>query len=137
MTTKIRVTAKFDCTTTGVTGHFKPAQLPFRDQANQLVDSEQSWVRSRNQQRNYETLLQIIGLYTQPMEITKSVATDDGWQFEFETEFDGVFSEGLDSVALLKKSSNGVPILINIDSTVTTALMIPDTNIKFEIVSTK
>ena len=133
MTTKIKVTATFDCTTTGVTGHFRSAQLPFRDQAGQLIDSEQTWIRSRNQQRNYETLLQIISLYTQPMEISKSIKTEQGWQFEFETEFDGVFSDGQDPLALLKRSSQGVPVLVDIENNVRTELMSPDLNVMFEI----
>ena len=39
MTTRIRVTTDFDCTNTGVTGHFKPSKLPFRDHADQLIEA--------------------------------------------------------------------------------------------------
>ena len=65
MTTRIRVTTDFDCTNTGVTGHFKPSKLPFRDHADQLIENEDDWIRSRNQQRNLETISQILQLRTQ------------------------------------------------------------------------
>ena len=42
----------FDITATGVTGHYKSARIPFLDRAGQTIKNEESWNRSRNQQRN-------------------------------------------------------------------------------------
>lgn len=138
MATRIRITTTFDCTTTGVTGNFKAAQLPFRDHAQQLIDNEQSWLRSRNQQRNYETLMQLVNLYTQPMNSSPSTFENNHWSFEFDTEFDGVFSSGEDSLGLLKTAAHGVPMLKNINSDQIVAdVLVPDINVYFEEIENK
>jgi hypothetical protein len=138
MATRIRISTTFDCTTTGVTGHYKAAQLPFRDHALQLIDSEHSWLRSRNQQRNYETLMQLANLYTQPMNCSPSEHKNDQWSFEFDTEFDGVFSSGDDSLGLLKAATSGVPMLDKLDSfQLTTASLLPGVNVFFEEIENK
>lgn len=133
MATRIRISTTFDCTTTGVTGHYKAAQLPFRDRAQQLIDSESAWLRSRNQQRNYETLMQIVNLYTQPINSSYARHENDQWSFEFDTEFDGVFSTGDDSLGLLKTAATGVPMLTDLDSRqIVTGSLLPDVNVFFE-----
>jgi hypothetical protein len=133
MATRIRISTTFDCTTTGVTGHYKAAQLPFRDRAQQLIDSESAWLRSRNQQRNYETLMQIVNLYTQPINSSSARHENDQWSFEFDTEFDGVFSTGDDSLGLLKTAATGVPMLSKLDSRqIVTDSLLPDVNVFFE-----
>jgi hypothetical protein len=43
--------------------------IPFEDQAGQPIQDLAAWNRSRNQQRNWETLLQILGLRAQPMDL--------------------------------------------------------------------
>jgi hypothetical protein len=138
MATRIRISTTFDCTTTGVTGHYKAAQLPFRDRAHQLINSEAAWLRSRNQQRNYETLMQIVNLYTQPMNSSCSEHKNDQWSFEFDTEFDGVFSSGDDSLGLLKAAATGVPMLDKLDSfQFVTASLLPNINVFFEEIENK
>jgi hypothetical protein len=133
MATRIRISTTFDCTTTGVTGHYKSVHSSFFDNANQTIDSLESWTRSRNQQRNYETLLQIISLYTQPEDITESREHNGTWSFEFTTEFDGIFSNETHNLGLLKNAANGVPVLdkINTDQ-LCTIVIIPDVNVFFE-----
>ena len=138
MVTRIRISTTFDCTTTGVTGHYKAAQLPFRDHVHQLVDSEHSWLRSRNQQRNYETLMQLVNLYTQPMNSSAAERENDQWSFEFDTEFDGVFSSGDDALGLLKTAALGVPMLDKLESfQSTTASLLPGVNVFFEEIENK
>ena len=104
MTTRIRVTTQFDCTTTGVTGHFRNNVLPFDDREGQTVTDQVTWTRSRNQQRNWETILQIIGLYTQAQDITPTEHTNGAWQFEFSTDFDDVFSRESPKQILMRRS---------------------------------
>jgi hypothetical protein len=120
---KIQCRTLFDCTYTGVTGTFRPSEIPYTDRAGQLVDSQIDWHRSRNQQRNYETLLQIFGLRTQPQEITPPICTNGVWQFEFEIESEGVFDvhESTDSLAGLKLDCEGVPMMLNLTETQTTS----------------
>lgn len=112
----INCSTLFDCTYTGVTGNPRLAQLPFWDRAQQHVNTVQDWHRSRNQQRNYETLLQIFGLRTQPLNITPPVCKNHIWNFKFEIEHAGVFDVygNSDVLAGLKQDCDGVPMLINL-----------------------
>ena len=137
MTTRIRVTTQFDCTATGVTGHFRANTLPFDDREGQSITDETTWSRSRNQQRNWETILQIIGLYTQAQDISATEYIDGQWQFEFSTDFDDVFSERGDPLGLLKTACRGVPMFYDLGTQPKTAMLDPDQNIEFEIVDHK
>jgi len=103
----------FDITATGIVGHFKSTRTPFRDRANQLIVDQQSWDRSRNQQRNWETLTQILGLRTQLFDLTDPILDSTGsrWMFEFETDRDGTFGPDYDPVEVLRSDSEGVPML--------------------------
>ena len=117
-TLKMKVLCRtlFDCTRTGITGHFRKPELPFCDNAGQTVSSIEDWTRSRNQQRNYETLLQIFGLRTQPQEITEPVCEGQIWSFSFESENEGVFSShnSSDAFAALKQDCDGVPMMLGL-----------------------
>ena len=130
MAYSICVLTDFDCRPTGVTGHFRTNVLPFVDRADQSITNFDSWNSSRNQQRNWETLLQLIGLYTQPQHISNIRMQNGRWEFEFETEFDDVFRLNDDPVGLLKQACRGVPI-INYVQQQLTALLQPDVNIWF------
>ena len=122
MAQRIRVTTVFDCTGTGVTGHFR-------------TGSPQHWHRQRNQQRNFETLTQIIGLYTQPQNVTSPRRQDHTWSFEFECEFEGVFRTGTDELGILKQTCAGTPMITGLDEAPNTgAVLTPDHNVWFEIV---
>ena len=131
------MTTRFDCTATGVTGHFKANTLPFQDREGQEIRDQAAWNRSRNQQRNWETILQIIGLYTQAQDISTTEKTDQGWRFEFSTEFDDVFSDRGDPLGLLKTACRGVPMFYDLDHIPKTDMLDPDSNIEFVIVDHK
>ena len=130
MAYSICVLTDFDCRPTGVTGHFRTNVLPFVDRIDQPITDFDSWNSSRNQQRNWETILQLIGLYTQPQSISDIRMKNGRWEFEFETEFDDVFRLNDDPVGLLKQACRGVPI-INYVQQQLTALLQPDVNIWF------
>ncbi len=108
----------FDITATGVTGHFRPMRLPFVDQAGQTIHDQTSWNRSRNQQRNWETITQIIGLRTQIFDLQQPIKDKSGttWLFEFETELDGIFGPQEDPTQILRADSEGVPMLLDLDN---------------------
>ena len=110
---KIQCRTLFDCTRTGVTGAFRPSEIPYRDRAGQPVDNHEHWHRSRNQQRNYETLLQIFGLRTQPQEISQPQLINGLWQFSFVSESEGVFDmhNNPDPLAGLLVDCEGVPMV--------------------------
>jgi hypothetical protein len=113
---KIQCQTLFDCTRTGVTGAFRASEIPYQDRASQSVTNHDDWTRSRNQQRNYETLLQIFGLRTQPQEISQPECVNGMWQFSFESENEGVFGvhNSTDPLAGLKIDCEGVPMMLNL-----------------------
>lgn len=120
-TMKIHCRTLFDCTRTGVTGTFRPGQVPFQDQAQQHIESQRDWERSRNQQRNYETLLQLFGLRTQPMDVSRPQQIGGAWEFTFETESDAVFAiSGQDDLAALRSDCEGVPMTLGLGEKVST-----------------
>ena len=138
---KIVCRTTFDCSYTGVTGHFRSSEIPFTDRAGQLISNQAAWHRSRNQQRNWETLMQVIGLKTQPLNVTKPIHKEHAWEFEFVAEAEGVFSitDNTDPVAGLKQDFDGVPIMVDLNeksgvvSTVTTHG--PDQNIWLDTIN--
>ena len=103
----------FDITATGTTGHCKTTRMPFQDRAGQVIHDSDAWNRSRNQQRNWETLTQILSLRTQLFEITDPIPDQTGtrWMFEFETESDGIYGPSDDPVSVLRSDAHGVPML--------------------------
>ena len=117
---KVLCRTLFDCTFTGVTGHLRPQQFPFTTKTGLVIDTPDQWNRSRNQQRNWESLLQIISLRTQPMNVVYPVKQKDGWHFEFEVEAEGVLSSGHDAGTLdgLISDCEGVPMITGLDESI-------------------
>lgn len=114
---KILCRTLFDCSYTGITGHFRVAEVPFTDRAGQRITDQLEWNRSRNQQRNWESLIQIFSLRTQPQDMTIPVCRDGVWEFEFKSESEGVFEifDNPDPLAGLKQDCEGVPMMINLN----------------------
>lgn len=139
---KIQCRTLFDCSRTGITGTFRPSEIPYQDRAGQMINNHPDWNRSRNQQRNYETLLQIFGLRTQPQEITQPVCQDGTWQFTFESENEGVFGvyNDPDPLAGLLIDCEGVPMVQNLTEKSTLSPVLttqgPQQNIWFETINT-
>lgn len=109
---------RFDITATGITGHYKNTRMPFKDRAGQLINNEDDWNRSRNQQRNWETLTQILSLRTQLFGLTDPLQDQTGqlWMFEFETEAQGVYGQDTDPTAILRSDAEGVPMLLKLNN---------------------
>jgi hypothetical protein len=101
----IKVRTRFDITATGITGHYKNSQKL----------SVVEWHKARNQQRNLETLIQIVALRTQIMSTTVPNENNKIWEFEFESE-SNVWDTGTDTVGVLKADSDGVPMLLNLNN---------------------
>ena len=129
---KVLCRTLFDCTFTGVTGHLRPQQLPFTTKTGLVIHTPDQWNRSRNQQRNWESILQIISLRTQPMNVVYPVKQKDGWHFEFEVEAEGVLSSDIasDDLAGLVADCEAVPMVTGLDETevVTATLHAQGTN---------
>lgn len=114
---KVLCRTLFDCTWTGVTGHFRESQLPYTTRSGQVLHTQADWNRARNQHRNWESLLQIISLRTQPMNVSRPIKRSDGWYFEFDVEAEGVLSSGFgsDDFAGLRADCEGVPMVTGLD----------------------
>ena len=79
--------------------------------------------------------MQIVGLYTQPYNLTLPVYDQllKSWSFEFSVEFDGVFDTDSDSFGLLKKSCAGVPMMLGLgEKSNTYEFLDPEVNIVFQ-----
>jgi len=110
----IQVNTLFDISATGVTGHFKSNRLPCLDLIGQQITDQHTWNHSRNQQRNFETLIQLLNLRTQIFEITQPVCVQGVWGFEFQVESPGVFGED-DNFSVLYNDADGIPMLRNLN----------------------
>lgn len=132
----------FDCSFTGTTGYFRPSQVPFVDQAGNTINTQDDWNRSRNQQRNWETIMQMISLRAQPTMIKNPKQVDNEWQFVFAVETSGVYSvnDDLDNTDGLANECSGIPMIIGLDETegLDPHLIIsgPDQNIWFSTINT-
>lgn len=115
---KFQCRTLFDITATGVTGHYRSVRGAFVDLAGKPIRNEQDWNRARNQQRNWETVTQIISLRTQIFELTDAVKNQDHWQFEFSVETPSVFGSADYPVAVLIQDAHNVPMLNKLDNTV-------------------
>jgi hypothetical protein len=120
-----------DLTPTGTVGSYKPH-----------VDGDpKSWNHRRDQQRNWETMIQLLGLRAQPMYLTDPVILEDQdldqyrfgpefsgrhriWRFEFASEHTQVYGENLQ--ALLHDVHN-VPIMTHLDETAAFSAPVFDT----------
>jgi hypothetical protein len=131
---RIQCQTLFDITATGVTGHFKPSRIPFQDATGSVINSEAKWNRARNQQRNWETVTQIISLRTQ-VDFTPPLKDNDLWIFEFEIFNDQLFADDRDPLAVLKADCVDVPMLTGLNETaLNDTILIIDKNIWFTIV---
>jgi hypothetical protein len=106
----------FDITATGITGHYKESRVPFRDRSGQLITDIHLWNRARNQQRNWETLTQLISMRAQIFELLEPVRYKNTWSFEFAVETPDVFGSADDPVAVLRAEAEGIPMIGNLDN---------------------
>lgn len=132
---KIQCQTLFDITATGTTGHVKPSRMPFTDQAGSKITDVGQWNRSRNQQRNWETITQLISLRTQVDNLKEPQLINDRWCFEFEVENQNLFTDGTDGMAVLKADCAGVPMLVGLNESAQTGTVLSaDTNIWFALI---
>lgn len=122
---QIRCCTLFDITKTGTTGHFKSSQVPYYDRVGQSIVDQATWNRSRNQQRNLETIEQLLQLRTQIFDVTIPTHEKGRWCFDFSIENDSIFQQDTDLFGILKNDCEGVPMIIGLnDEYVLTSVLI-------------
>ena len=126
----------FDITRTGVKHAFNAGRLPFRDASGQMITDHRTWMLARNQQRNWETLLQLLSLRTQPVDVGDPSLWLGGevwWAFEFGVEDPAALALGDRPWGQIEQDCAMVPMLIGLREQVTvTPMLIPGINIVFE-----
>lgn len=131
----------FDCTCTGITGHFRSSQAPYPDRTGRLIRNIDDWNRSRNQHRNWETIMQMISLRAQPTVVREPECQNGVWQFEFTVETPGVYSANNDINNLdgLLNECAGIPMVVGLDETdsIEPSLIVsgPNQNLWFETIN--
>ncbi len=135
---RVRCVTLFDITATGVKSHFNISRMPFEDDAGRSISTLQEWNHSRNQQRNWETVNQVISLRTLPEDITVPVNQDNRWSFEFTVENPSTVEMAGDPVGVLIRDCQDVPMLTGLgENTDIGVCLSPGNNIFFEIVLDK
>lgn len=110
MSHRIRCYTLFDITKTGITNRTKPSS------------NIEQWVHDRNTQCNFDTLLQVISLRSQPEVVKDPVKTsiessifgssiNSCWMFEFEVHHSSVFDDGNTELGSLYDDCNNVPMI--------------------------
>lgn len=109
--TRFECSTLFDITETGTTGHCRRDRFPHKDKTGAIIQDESDWDYSRNQQRNLETILQILSLRTQITDVTRVQRNNNRWSFEFTVDHAEVFG---DDLAVLRGDTQGVPMMIGL-----------------------
>jgi len=134
----------FDITNTGIIMPYNSnLSAMFLDTANQPVYNEKTWDRSRNQQRNWDTMVQIISMRAQPMILQSAKMIEDDvdqynfgghytgkhkiWAFRFGIEAKDAYRKGDDPVFQLNEDSNLVPMTIGLNETAAIDTAVIDT----------
>lgn len=135
---RIRCTTRFDITATGVSGNHSRNRLPFQDASGEEIRDLDCWNRSRNRQRNWETLQQILNLRTLLEDITLpkliKIKNKNHWRFEFEIERAASVELDGDVLGALKLDCEGVPMILGLDeSPDLESYLVYGRNINFDI----
>lgn len=115
MSTIIACKTLFDITASGVRNNYKPERVPFHRDNGEIIKDKTTWDRARNQQRNWETMNQIISLRCLPEDITQPRRDNDHWAFEFRIDNAAGIALDDDAVGQLLQDAQGVPMIINLD----------------------
>lgn len=117
MSITITCRTRFDITATGVRNHYKKERAPFQRENGEIITDREHWDRARNQQRNWETINQIISLRCLPERISEPRRDRDVWWFQFDVTTPAAIADNHDPVAFLKSDAQDVPMLVGLDET--------------------
>jgi len=124
MSFKLRCYTLFDITKTG--------NINRRPPINGTPDQTKRWEKTRNTQTNFDTIIQVVSLRSQPENITEPVqeivvfdnsldifgflfdnedTTQSYWSFEFTIPHDKVYDDGINELGNLFTDCDGVPMI--------------------------
>jgi hypothetical protein len=135
VTAIIECTTRFDITCTGTKSQFRD-NLPDAEHKDR-----RAWQQSRNQQRNWETMNQIISLRCLPYNITEPRHDEDRWSFSFEVDSLAAVSIHDQDLSFLSQDAHGVPMITGLTETIKDSAMIrtmgEKPNTWFQVISNK
>jgi hypothetical protein len=134
---RVRCWTTFDITVTGVRNNFNINRLPLKDASGEIITTREQWHRSRNQQRNWDTINQLVSLRTLPHSVSMPRCQDTGdvrlWEFEFTVDQEDSLAEGDNIFGSLERDCRGVPMITGMDETAGQIQALePSSNIGFE-----
>jgi hypothetical protein len=135
---KIQCWTYFDITATGVKHNFNTGRLPFRANHGVCIDNQTQWEFARNQQRNWETLIQLVSLRSLPYDISNPEPIMHNnkkcWQFVFSVDDPAALAHDLEDLGALIQDCTDVPMLVGLtEDHPTSRVLQHGTNIEFKI----
>jgi len=127
----ITVTTTFDITNTNIIRRYNKILL------TASITNEDEYNTAKKQQTNFETIMQVISLRTQPTIIHKPKTYIKNkkkyWAFDFTVEFDNVYYDGKDNIGLLKSDCNNTPMINKLTSKISDNYLQVNKNIFLEV----
>jgi len=118
--------------------------MPFKDATGKIITNQTEWLRARNQQRNWETINQIISLrclpenISPPRKVTEASVTR--WSFDFEIEDLSPIGTDHEPMRYLVMDCKDVPMIVGLEEMPDIVPVLdpgPNGNIDFRISSDK
>ena len=127
---RIECRCLFDITATAINGHQRNIQYPYISKSGIKINNAWELAQARNQQRNLDTILQLIGMRTQLFEVTNPEIVTESipefawagnnvkvWRFFFEIEPQSQWTVDNDDFWVLKNDSHSTPMLLGLTET--------------------
>ena len=139
---KYQIKTLIDISPTGIISEYRAdVPLPFVDDLRNIINNQETWNISRNEQRNWETLVQCVSIRAQPIMLeaptienvsvaplgfTGYTGKKKVWTFEFGFETADVYLENDDPIKLLIQQLDIIPIVTGLRETasLTTSTMV-------------
>ena len=141
MITVIQCRTRFDITATGVLGQYKENRETINQSDGHAIDTGKAWLRARNQQRNWETINQIIALRCLPQDTVLPRCDHQWWCFEFSVENLAALCDQPDDLGFLTTDAHGVPMIVGLDEATPCGNVIqtvgPEINTTFQVIAHK
>ena len=115
---EFRLICDFDITATGAYS-YRPVTIPGLTKTGYEINDKQDWFRVVNQQRNWDTVQQILSLRTQIELIELPQYVDQQWHFTVGLDSNRIASAIDKSLYIIENDFNNVPIILGLLETKT------------------